>query len=60
MWYGVPGSKTDAEGLEKVFKSYLSMKMRDVPDLLHHITTMFSPRLLQNAGVSVQTFAARR
>lgn len=32
---------------------YLSMKMRDVPDLLHHITTMFSPRLLQNDGVPV-------
>ncbi len=53
QWYGIPGTKTDAEGLEKVFKSYLSMKMRDVPDLLHHITTMFSPRLLQSAGVPV-------
>lgn len=53
LWYGVPGSKKDADGLEKVFKSYLSMKMRDVPDLMHHITTMFSPRLLQNAGVDV-------
>ena len=29
------------------------MKMRDVPDLLHHITTMFSPRLLQSGGVPV-------
>jgi hypothetical protein len=29
------------------------MKMRDVPDLLHHITTMFSPRLLQNAEVPI-------
>ena len=29
------------------------MKMRDIPDLLHHITTMFSPRLLQNANVPV-------
>lgn len=53
QWYGVPGTKKDAEGLEKVFKSYLSMKMRDVPDLLHHITTMFSPRLLQAGGVPV-------
>lgn len=53
QWYGVPGTKKDAEGLEKVFKSYLSMKMRDVPDLLHHITTMFSPRLLQSGGVPV-------
>ena len=51
QWYGVPGTKKDSDGLEKVFKSYLSMKMRDVPDLLHHITTMFSPRLLQNNDV---------
>jgi hypothetical protein len=53
QWYGVPGAKKNAEGLEKVFKNYLSMKMRDVPDLLHHITTMFSPRLLQNAEVPI-------
>jgi JmjC domain, hydroxylase/C5HC2 zinc finger len=53
QWYGVPGSKEASDGLEKVFKSYLSMKMREVPDLLHHITTMFSPRLLQNANVPV-------
>lgn len=53
QWYGVPGNKTSADGLEKVFKSYLSMKMRDIPDLMHHITTMFSPRLLQNADVPV-------
>ena len=53
VWYGVPGTETDAAGLEQVFKSYLSMKMRDVPDLLHHITTMFSPRLLQAAKVPV-------
>lgn len=53
QWYGVPGKREAADGLETVFKGYLSMKMRDVPDLLHHITTMFSPRLLQNADVPV-------
>jgi len=53
LWYGVPGNEKDASGLESVFKSYLSMKMRDVPDLLHHITTQFSPRLLQNAKVPI-------
>jgi JmjC domain, hydroxylase/C5HC2 zinc finger len=52
QWYGVPGTKKDSDGLEKVFKGYLSMKMRDVPDLLHHITTMFSPRLLQQHDVN--------
>jgi histone demethylase JARID1 len=53
LWYGIPGDPKSAEGLEKVFRSYLSLKMRDTPDLLHHITTMFSPRLLQNADVPV-------
>ena len=53
QWYGVPGTKKDAEGLERVFRNHLSMKMRDVPDLLHHITTMFSPRLLLQGGVPV-------
>lgn len=28
QWYGVPGTKYDADGVERVFKSYLSMKMR--------------------------------
>jgi len=53
QWYGVPGTPEDADGLEKVFKNYLSMKMREEPDLLHHITTMFSPRLLQQGDVPV-------
>jgi len=53
QWYGVPGTKKDADGLERVFRAQLSMKMRDVPDLLHHITTMLSPKLLQNGGVPV-------
>mmetsp|Transcript_33090 Transcript_33090/g.76256 ORF Transcript_33090/g.76256 Transcript_33090/m.76256 type:complete len:443 (-) Transcript_33090:927-2255(-) len=53
QWYGVPGNRKDAEGLEKVFGNYLSMRMREIPDLLHHITTMFSPRLLQQAHVPV-------
>ena len=53
QWYGVPGTKQDADGVERVFKNYLSMKMRDVPDLLHHITTSFSPRLLNKEGVRV-------
>ena len=29
------------------------MKLRDVPDLMHHITTFFSPRLLNQEGVKV-------
>lgn len=52
-WYGVPGTKYDSDGVERVFKNYLSMKLRDVPDLIHHITTSFSPRILKQEGVSV-------
>ena len=51
--YGVPGTRKDADGLERIFKNNLSMKMKEVPDLLHHITTMFSPRLLQQANIPV-------
>lgn len=51
QWYGIPGK--DAEGLEGVFKNNLPMKVRKNPDLLHHITTMFSPKLLQDANVLV-------
>lgn len=29
------------------------MKLRDAPDLIHHITTFFSPRLLHKGGVKV-------
>lgn len=53
QWYGVPGTRKDADGLERIFKNNLSMKMKEVPDLLHHITTMFSPRLLQQANIPV-------
>jgi hypothetical protein len=53
LWYGVPGNKKDADAMELVFKNYLAMKLRKVPDLLHHITTMISPRILQQNGVPV-------
>ena len=53
QWYGVPGTKHDADGVERVFKNYLAMKLRDAPDLIHHITTFFSPRLLHQDGVNV-------
>lgn len=49
----MPGTKCDAEGVERVFKNYLAMKLRDAPDLIHHITTFFSPRLLNQGGVNV-------
>jgi hypothetical protein len=53
QWYGVPGTKKDAEGLEKIFKNSLAVNVKSAPDLLHHITTMFSPRLLLSGKVPV-------
>jgi len=53
QWYGCPGTKEGAEGLETVFKTALQHKLKTTPDLLSHITTMFSPRLLQEANVPV-------
>lgn len=53
QWYGVPGQKKYAEGVERVFKKYFSTTMRDVPDLLHHITTMLSPAILQKEDIPV-------
>jgi histone demethylase JARID1 len=53
QWYGVPGTKKDAEGLEKVFKEFLALKVKEAPDLLHHITTMISPTLLRDNKVPV-------
>ena len=53
QWYGVPGTRKDAEDVEKIFKSNLSARLKDEPNLLHHITTMFSPRLLQEANIPV-------
>ena len=53
QWYGVPGTKEDADGLEKVFKNFLMQRMKEAPDLLHHITTMFSPILLRKAKIPV-------
>jgi hypothetical protein len=53
LWYGVPGSAESAKAFEKVFRGRVTLALRDNPDLMHDITTMFSPRLLQNANVPV-------
>ncbi|GKY90390.1 hypothetical protein MPSEU_000013000 [Mayamaea pseudoterrestris] len=53
QWYGIPGNTKAASGVEDVFKRYLSMKMKLIPDLMHHITTMFSPRLFQHDGIPI-------
>lgn len=50
-WYGVP--HRSAKKFEKVMKDHLMEAFKMNPDLLHHITTMFSPSLLVENGVDV-------
>ena len=51
QWYTVPGASADA--MEKVMRNFLRETFQKVPDLLHHMTTHFSPMLFQRAGVPV-------
>jgi histone demethylase JARID1 len=65
QWYGTPGSS--AEAFEKVSKEFLLGLFIESPDILHHMTTQISPRLLaanrvpvyksmQEAGTFIITF----
>lgn len=64
-WYGVPGSH--AAAFENVVRRFYKQRLLEVPDLLHHMNTMFSPsklkalevpvyQALQTAGTYVITF----
>jgi hypothetical protein len=47
QWYGVPGNK--AKNFRSVLEAQLKLRIKEVPDLEHHITTQISPTtLLQN------------
>ena len=49
VWYGVPASATDQ--IEQAFRDSMPELFASSPDLLFHITTMLSPRILKDAGV---------
>ena len=49
--YGVPGSA--AHLFEAAFKQALPGKFEKQPDLLFHLVTMLSPKLLHQHGVPV-------
>mmetsp|Transcript_20408 Transcript_20408/g.29240 ORF Transcript_20408/g.29240 Transcript_20408/m.29240 type:complete len:543 (+) Transcript_20408:93-1721(+) len=51
QWYGVPGAF--ANTFESVTKTFLLELFRESPDLLHHMTTQFSPSLLGANGVPI-------
>ena len=49
VWYAVPGGATDK--IEQAFRDSMPELFASSPDLLFHITTMLSPRILKEAGV---------
>ncbi len=50
-WYGVPHSAL--EQFEDAFRAALPRLFERQPDLLFHLVTMLSPRILQEYGVPV-------
>lgn len=50
-WYSVPASAADA--FEGAFRSALPELFEKQPDVLFHLVTMLSPRILQAANVPV-------
>jgi len=50
-WYGIPASS--AEQFEKVMRQHLPELFAVQPDLLHHLVTMLSPRILLENNVPV-------
>lgn len=51
QWYGIPGAK--AGKFSSTMEKQLKLRIREVPDLEHHITTQISPGVLINSGVPV-------
>ena len=51
QWYGVPGEKASA--FENVVRRFYKQRLQEVPDLLHHMNTQFSPSKLAAHGVPV-------
>ena len=52
-WYGVPGSK--AEMLEECVKKRAPELFEQAPDLMHQLTTIMNPNVLQAYGVPVSS-----
>jgi histone demethylase JARID1 len=51
QWYGVPGSK--AKSFESTLEKLMKLRLKEVPDLMHHITTQVSPSSLMINKVPV-------
>ena len=50
-WYGVPAHAMQM--FEEAFRKALPGKFEKQPDLLFHLVTMLSPRILQSHGVPI-------
>lgn len=51
QWYGVPGSK--AKNFKVAMEKQMKLRIKEVPDLEHHITTQMAPASLIANGVPV-------
>mmetsp|Transcript_36608 Transcript_36608/g.47271 ORF Transcript_36608/g.47271 Transcript_36608/m.47271 type:complete len:663 (-) Transcript_36608:454-2442(-) len=51
QWYGIPGNK--AKSFKNVLEKQLKLRIKEVPDLEHHITTQISPSILLQSNVPV-------
>ena len=65
QWYGIPGSK--AKAFRSTMEKLMKLRIKEVPDLEHHITTQISPstllrnnvpvyKVIQEAGQFIVTF----
>jgi len=51
QWYGIPGTK--AKAFKSVMEKLMKLRLKEVPDLEHHITTQIAPETLLSNGVPV-------
>mmetsp|Transcript_39100 Transcript_39100/g.66538 ORF Transcript_39100/g.66538 Transcript_39100/m.66538 type:complete len:574 (+) Transcript_39100:97-1818(+) len=51
QWYGIPGAK--ANSFRRVMEKQMKLRLKEVPDLEHHITTQIAPSTLLSNNVPV-------
>ena len=51
QWYGIPGVK--ATKFNAVMEKLMKLRLKEVPDLEHHITTQIDPQVLLNNKIPV-------
>ena len=51
QWYGIPGSK--AQKFTSTMEKLMKLRIKEVPDLEHHITTQINPQVLLSNKIPV-------